>query len=192
MSTMGQPDKSRSAPKPSRWRIALVICGLGAAVAFAAEQVLEGQPVRVDPLGEGLRGTAPLNEEAKPPRMARVENFDIRRGRAYTSQPPTIPHAIEKYEITRNVNFCMYCHARVRHQESQAPMVSATHYMDRDHNYLAEISPRRYFCTQCHVVQTDAKPPVGNEFLDVDELLERERAAEGSEGRRREARETPR
>jgi cytochrome c-type protein NapB len=33
------------------------------------------------------------------------------------------------------------------------------------------VSPRRYFCTQCHVVQTDAKPLVGSDFLDVDELM---------------------
>lgn len=177
MSTKPSPER------PTRWRLALLICGLGAAAAFAADQVLEGQSVTTDPLGHGLRGTAPLNEEGKAARMARVENFDIRRGRAYTSQPPTIPHAIEKYEITRNVNFCMYCHARVRHEQSQAPMVSATHYMDRDHNYLAEISPRRYFCTQCHVVQTDAEPPVVNEFLDVDALLEREHAAGRDERR---------
>jgi cytochrome c-type protein NapB len=175
------------------WRLptAFVVGVLGCIVAFAAEQVLDSEPVPTDALGPGLRGTAPLNEEPKAPRMARVENFDIRRGRAYTSQPPTIPHAIEKYEITRNVNFCMYCHARVRNEQSQAPMVSATHYMDRDHNYLAEISPRRYFCTQCHVVQTDAKPLVGNEFLDVYTLLER--AAEDEDGEERgETRETPR
>ena len=128
-----------------------------------------------DPLA-GLRGPTPLDEEPKAPRMAAVENFDIRRGRAYTSQPPTIPHAIEKYEITRNVNFCMYCHARMRTPQFQAPMVSATHYMDREHDYLAEISPRRYFCTQCHVPQTDAMPPVGNDFLEVDQLVQQERA----------------
>lgn len=180
--------------RPKQWlRASLFIAALGAAAVFAAEHVLEGSPASSDPLGTGLRGTAPLHEEPQAPRMARVENFDIRRGRAYTSQPPTIPHAIGKYEITRNVNFCMYCHARVRHEQSQAPMVSATHYMDRDHNYLAEISPRRYFCTQCHVVQTDAKPLVGNEFLDVDTLLERERAAEGNDDERRpRTRETPR
>src|SRR5512138_638624 len=187
MSTKPSPEQ------PTPCRLALLICGLGAAAAFAADQVLEGQSVTTDPLGHGLRGTAPLNEEGKAARMARVENFDIRRGRAYTSQPPTIPHAIEKYEITRNVNFCMYCHARVRHEQSQAPMVSATHYMDREHNYLAEISPRRYFCTQCHVVQTDAKPLVGNEFLDVHTLLEQERASQDDAGgKRRRARETPR
>ncbi len=125
---------------------------------------------------DGLRGKAPLDQEPKAPRMSTVENFDIKRGRAYTSQPPTIPHAIDRYEVTRNVNFCMYCHSRVRNEEFGAPMVSATHYMDRDHNYLAEISPRRYVCTSCHVVQTDARPLVENGFMDVQELLEREHA----------------
>jgi cytochrome c-type protein NapB len=131
-----------------------------------------------DPTSNGLRGPTPLTKEPSAPRLPHVENFDVKRGRAYTSQPPTIPHAIDKYEITSNVNFCMYCHARTRTAASQAPMVSVTHYMDRDQNYLAEVSPRRYFCTQCHVVQTDAHPPVSNEFLDVDQLIERARAAE--------------
>jgi cytochrome c-type protein NapB len=127
-------------------------------------------------LPNGLRGKAPLDAEPKAPRMAREENYDVKRGRAYTSQPPTIPHSIEKYEITRNVNMCMYCHTRVRNEEFGAPMVSATHYMDREYEFLAEISPRRYFCTQCHVPQTDARPPVGNTFVDVYDIIERERA----------------
>jgi cytochrome c-type protein NapB len=70
----------------------------------------------------------------------------------------------------------MYCHSRVRNEEFGAPMVSATHYMDRDHDYLAEISPRRYFCTQCHVVQTDARVPVDNTFEDVYDIVMREQA----------------
>lgn len=129
-----------------------------------------------DELPEGLRGKTPLEQEPKAPRMATVENTDVKRGRAYTSQPPTIPHSIEKYEITRNVNFCMYCHSRVRNEEFGAPMVSATHYMDREYDYLAEISPRRYFCTQCHVVQTDAPTPVDNTFEDVYDIVMREQA----------------
>lgn len=138
----------------------------------------------------GLRGTTPLDEEPKAPRMPPVENRDVKRGRAYTSQPPTIPHAIDKYEITRNVNFCMYCHGRVRNEEFQAPMVSATHFMDRDYDFLAEISPRRYFCTQCHVPQLDVRPPVGNQFLDVDQILQQERATPTSSGKsERKARE---
>jgi nitrate reductase (cytochrome), electron transfer subunit len=134
-----------------------------------------------DELPEGLRGKTPLDQEPKAPRMATVENTDVKRGRAYTSQPPTIPHSIEKYEITRNVNFCMYCHSRVRNEEFGAPMVSATHYMDRDHDYLAEISPRRYFCTQCHVVQTDVPVPVDNTFIDVYDIVMREQASSKKE-----------
>jgi len=127
-----------------------------------------------DSLGTGLRGPTPLDQESKAPKIATVENTDVKRGRAYTSQPPTIPHTIERYELTKNVNFCMYCHSRVRNEEFGAPMVSATHYMNRDYDFLAEISPRRYFCTQCHVPQTDARPPVDNRFVDVYELVQRE------------------
>ena len=45
--------------------------------------------------------------------------------------------------------------------------------MDHDGNFLAEISPRRYFCEQCHVAQIDAKPLVENRFEDVDEIVRR-------------------
>jgi len=43
--------------------------------------------------------------------------------------------------------------------------------MDRDGNFLASISPPHSFCEQCHVTQVDAKPLVGNRFVDVDDLL---------------------
>jgi cytochrome c-type protein NapB len=140
-----------------------------------------GAALAADDLGEGLRGPVPLDNEPKAPKMPVIENLDVKRGRAYTSQPPTIPHSIEKYEITRNVNFCMYCHSRVRNQEFGAPMVSATHFMDRDYDFLAEISPRRYFCTQCHVTQAVVTPPVDNRFVDVYELVEREQAKQKKE-----------
>ena len=50
-------------------------------------------------------------------------------------------------------------------------MISVTHYMDREGNFLADVSPRRYFCEQCHVVQTNAPTLVGNDFKDIDQLL---------------------
>ncbi|MET0660604.1 MAG: nitrate reductase cytochrome c-type subunit [Steroidobacteraceae bacterium] len=151
-----------------RWLIA----GIGAAIVG-----LVAVSIAADELANGLRGPAALNEEPKAPKIWPIENKDVKRGRAYTSQPPTIPHSIEKYEITRNVNMCMYCHSRVRNNEFGAPMVSATHYMDREFDFLAEISPRRYFCTQCHVPQAEVTAPVSNTFMDVDEIIERERAA---------------
>ena len=59
-----------------------------------------------------------------------------------------------------------------------APMVSITHFMDRDGQFLATISPRRYFCEQCHVPQHMVKAPVQNTFVDVDTVLERATAGE--------------
>ena len=86
-------------------------------------------------------------------------------------QPPLIPHDTRGYEVNLQVNKCMSCHARRRTEESQAPMISVTHYMDREGNFLADVSPRRYFCEQCHVVQTNAPTLVGNDFKDIDQLL---------------------
>ena len=103
--------------------------------------------------------------------MWRVQNMDVKRERAYPMQPPTIPHAIDGYQVDKNSNRCMLCHARANAEKFQAPPVSVTHYMDRDDQFLASISARRYFCNQCHVVQTDARPLVENGFLDIDTVL---------------------
>jgi cytochrome c-type protein NapB len=46
-------------------------------------------------------------------------------------------------------------------------MISITHFMNRDGQVLADVTPRRYFCTACHVPQTDAKPLVDNTFEDM-------------------------
>jgi cytochrome c-type protein NapB len=121
-----------------------------------------------------LRGGA-IADEAQPPRISRTIDSDVKPRRNYPMQPPTIPHKIDGYQVDLNVNRCMACHSRRNTQESQATMISVTHYMDRDGNFLAENSPRRYFCQQCHVTQTDAKPLVANDFVDIDELLRQER-----------------
>ena len=120
----------------------------------------------------------PINREATPPKMGRVENSDLKRKRAYPMQPPTIPHKIDGYQVDLNVNKCLSCHSRKRTEESQAPMVSVTHYMDREGNFLADVSPRRYFCQQCHVTQVEAKPLLANDFVDIDELLSVKSSAE--------------
>jgi cytochrome c-type protein NapB len=121
---------------------------------------------------DAMRGETPITEEARPPRMAQEQNTDMMRARNYPMQPPIIPHKIDGYQVDLSSNKCLSCHSRRRTEESQAPMVSVTHYMDRDGNFLAEISPRRYFCNQCHVTQTNARPLVKNTFQDVDALLQ--------------------
>ena len=70
-------------------------------------------------------------------------------------QPPVIPHSIEGYQLSVNTNRCLSCHKREFTEGSGAPMISVTHYMTRDGQMLADVSPRRYFCTACHVPQAD-------------------------------------
>ena len=125
-----------------------------------------------------LRGPAPLTEEAEPPPLAPEENRDLRRVRNYPEQPPTIPHKIEGYQIDINANRCLACHSRTATGESQAPMVSITHFMDRDGQFLAAVSPRRYFCTQCHIPQHETEAPIRNLFEDIDSILTRLEAEE--------------
>lgn len=122
-------------------------------------------------LRSGLRGDTPLQDVGPAPRLLPQANTDIREIRNYPEQPPVIPHTIEAYQLDANVNQCLSCHARSRTGDSQAPMVSITHFMDRDGQFLASVSPRRYFCVQCHVPQSPVRSPVANGFVDVDSLL---------------------
>jgi cytochrome c-type protein NapB len=122
---------------------------------------------------DSMRGPTAIADEPKPPPLGNPENKDVRRERSYSMQPPTIPHKIDNYQVDLNMNACLACHRRGRAAATQAVAVSVSHYMDRDGNFLAEISPRRYFCEQCHVVQFDARPLVDNRFEDVDEIVKR-------------------
>ena len=122
-------------------------------------------------LQDKMRGTTPLDQTTAPPPLVNPDNSDVRRSRNYAMQPPVVPHKIEGYQLDKNANRCMMCHARTRTQESQAPMISVTHFMDRDGNFLAELSPRRYFCLQCHVPQANLNPLVNNQFMDVETML---------------------
>jgi len=97
----------------------------------------------------------------------RVITDDVRRSRNYPEQPPIIPHAIDGYQITLRTNKCLTCHARQYMEGSGAPMISVTHFMDRDGQVLADVTPRRYFCNACHVQQSDVPPLVTNSFRDA-------------------------
>jgi len=144
-------------------KIPAMLLAIWATGVMAQGTVAQG----TDGLHNALRGSAPLNQEAAPPAMPRTSNDDMRKGRAFAMQPPVIPHQIEDYQVDKNYNKCMTCHGRDRVADSQAPMVSVTHFTDREGNFRAEISPRRYFCTQCHVSQMEVKMPVANTFEDA-------------------------
>lgn len=120
-------------------------------------------PVRIVP---PLTGNAdPMELEEIAP-LGRPITDDVRRMRNYPEQPPVIPHSIDGYQLTLNTNRCMDCHRPQFTEGSGAPMISVTHFMDRDGQVLTDVTPRRYFCTACHVQQTDARPLVDNDFVD--------------------------
>lgn len=128
------------------------------------------------PLATLREGIALDQESSNPARLQDPQNSDKRQPRDYPMQPPTIPHQITNYQVDLKANKCLSCHARTRTGESKAPMVSVTHFMDRDGNFLADVSPRRYFCTQCHVPKIEKKPIVENTFIDMHELIKAEGA----------------
>ena len=104
-----------------------------------------------------LKGPEPFTRETPAPPMQRQITDDVRRRRNYPDQPPLIPHSIEGYALDLNANKCLSCHSRKFTEQSQAPMISVTHYQDRDGNFLGGVAPRRYACLACHVPQTTAR-----------------------------------
>lgn len=112
---------------------------------------------------QGLRGGTPINQD-NAPNGFKQERDHGPADRDFVQQPPLVPHTIQGYQITANYNKCMDCHAWQKTKASGATKVSVTHFRTREGQELDNISPRRYFCTQCHVPQTDAKPLVDNTF----------------------------
>ena len=143
------------------------------AAAMLACALMAAQAVLAQGMVDAMRGQVPLQQEPPPPPLTNQENKDVRRTRAFAMQPPTIPHRIDGYQLDRYANRCMACHARGKVEETRAIPVSATHYMDRDGTIRGDISPRRYFCTTCHVPQEEVKPLVANRYEDFEAVRAR-------------------
>jgi cytochrome c-type protein NapB len=165
--TCGPADRIRltAAGSPLR-RCAIAVTALAGAALLTPVFA----PVFAVELVDSMR-KAPILDTTRPPPLQNSDNSDVRRSRNYAMQPPVVPHKIDGYQLDKNANRCMFCHSRSRTQESQAPMISVTHFIGRDGNFLAELSPRRYFCLQCHVPQVPLDPLIENRFIDVDQLL---------------------
>ena len=122
---------------------------------------------------QSLRGASSLDSEAQTPVIKRWEPDQEVIARDFVQQPPLIPHSIDGYRIEINSNKCLTCHSWANYREADATKISQTHFSDRDETVLANIAPRRYFCTQCHVAQRDAEPLVENTFEPVKAIQER-------------------
>jgi cytochrome c-type protein NapB len=132
--------------------LAAAVLALAAALAWA------------EPLVDAMRGPTPILDATQPPRLSNWVNDDNRMPRNFAQQPPVIPHRVDGYQIDKNFNKCLDCHARGKTEVSLAVPVSSTHYLNREGKVLAQVSTRRYFCMQCHVAQEAARPLVGNSF----------------------------
>ncbi len=117
-----------------------------------------------------LRGENAIDSEAQVTDSKQLPADRAPIMRNYFQQPPLIPHRIREYRITTNNNKCLSCHSWKNAAKARATKISQTHFADRDGNAHSTVAARRYFCTQCHVPQVDAKPLVENEFKPVDDL----------------------
>ncbi len=120
---------------------------------------------------DGLRESGTLGELRPAPPIAGDPRDVKREVRNYPEQPPVIPHTIRDYQVDKRFNRCLDCHSREAAPSAGAPMVSVTHFMDRNFQVRAEVTPGRYFCTQCHVPQTDAEALVESDFKPIDQVI---------------------
>jgi cytochrome c-type protein NapB len=122
---------------------------------------------------QSLRGALSLDADAQTPVIKRWEPDQDVLPRDFVQQPPLVPHSVEGYKIDLNSNKCLTCHSWANYREAGATKISQTHFSDRDESVLANIAPRRYFCTQCHVAQRDVELLVENTFEPVKAIQER-------------------
>lgn len=161
----GSPDMPESLqPRPLR-RSRLQHAGrLALALTLALSASWPATPLMAQDNMKGLRGADVAAPDTLPAGNYRSTNDTSVIERNYEQQPPMVPHKIDGYEITINFNRCMDCHSDERYRDMGATKVSQTHFKTREGRELTNISPRRYFCVQCHVPQTDARPLIGNTF----------------------------
>lgn len=148
-------------------RLKFIAAAVGAFLGLAM-LVPASAPVAAQDL-KSLRGDMPLTEESAAPTLLGYKEGG-NHPRAFRQQPPLIPHRIEKYEVDLKVNQCLYCHEWQNSKKMGATQISETHYIDRDGRRLDVVAGTRWFCTQCHVPQTDAEPLVENQFAPASQI----------------------
>ncbi len=141
-------------------KVSIGIAGL-AALSFVLPAVAQST---IESTIESLRGPIPITDTPPVQDIRKQNTSSGRFARAYRQQPPLIPHRIDKYQVDLNANQCMRCHDWPFSVEEGATKISETHYFDRNGVALDRVAGTRWFCTQCHVPQTDTRPLVPNTF----------------------------
>ena len=113
---------------------------------------------------QSLRGSAAAEADSLKPSLNKWSHDSERIPREFAGQPPLIPHSIIGYKIDLRSNKCLSCHSVKNYEENDARRIGITHLFTRNRKRAEVIAPSRYFCTQCHVAQIEAKPLVENLF----------------------------
>jgi cytochrome c-type protein NapB len=160
--------------KPMQKFIAVLLMTGAIAVAQGQETGDQADEMEVGGVSNGgqasLRGLTQLDVTNKADPFKRIPRDRSPFVSDYVYQPPLIPHRIRGYEISTNANKCLSCHSFRKARDSGATKISVTHYGTREGQILSDVSPRRYFCLQCHVTQSDTALLVDNDFKRVDSL----------------------
>jgi len=127
-------------------------------------------PVYADNGGLSSMRSAELDSVPKAADFSKTSRDQAPIRRDYLHQPPLIPHDIRGYAVDKNGNKCLSCHSWANYQKSGATKLSMMHFETRDGAALSDVSPRRYFCLQCHITQTDTNIVIDNSFQPVKAL----------------------
>ena len=117
---------------------------------------------------QSLRGAVAIPAGQQAPQLAKViVEEGAKWGRSFKEQPPLVPHSVQKYNVSLRMNKCLKCHDKDTYKDEKAPMIGKSHYMAADGREMNKIHMSRYFCSQCHVSQTNTIPLVENTFASV-------------------------
>lgn len=119
---------------------------------------------------KSLRTSVQLDTPSDTVEVKKNINDEAPIKRDYVQQPPLIPHKIKGYKINMKYNKCLTCHSWANYKRSGSTKISLTHFEDRSGASHSNVAARRYFCTQCHVPQADARPLVENSFKPVETI----------------------
>lgn len=136
--------------------LSVVLIGSGAGVGVIAQAEVVT-----------LRGSNPLDASAKQFDRRKQSTVDGKIDRSWKQQPPSIPHKIEKDEITLQVNTCLRCHDTANFKKEKAPKIGDSHFVAADGTVSKKMDLRRYFCNQCHTPLLDVAPLVDNTFKTI-------------------------
>ena len=153
------PNRSITVEKAMKKTILTLAFSLAALSVTATSSAAEAIP--------SLRGTHDLTAQSVEPDKRKLMVVEGGIERSYKQQPPMVPHEVDKYPVTLKDNGCLKCHSEKTYEQEKSPKIGDSHYEDRDGKVLETMSPRRYFCTQCHAAQLEGEPLVSNMFEGV-------------------------